>query len=267
MNAIQLDIFKNFIDVCHKLNLTYYMVHGSLLGALRVSDFMPYDDDIDVAMPRHDYEILMEKGQDLLPKYLFLQSHKTDLEYPLAFAKIRNINTTFSQTIMKNLKINEGIYIDIFPIDNYPESNVMRKWISIKEKFYGARISSRLFYEKEQSFWKRAVRSIVSFLYPSWNEAVRARANLYTNLRDTGFVITIGGKPIERGISRKLFGNPILLNFAGMSITCPEKTEKYLECIYGDYANYDPMGKYMNKDGTVSVSAEKFSTTKSFLLK
>lgn len=267
MNKIQLDIFKHFVDICRELNLTYYMVHGSLLGALRLADFIPYDDDIDVAMPRRDYEILMQNGPKLLPKYLFLQSYKTDSEYPLAFAKIRNSNTTFSQTIMRKLEINEGIYIDIFPIDNYPNTFLQQKWYSIKEKFYGIRISSRLFYKDKQPFWKKIIREVVQYIYPSWKQAVEARANLYTHLQNTDVVITVGGKPSERGISKKIFGTPLQLKFSDFNINCPEKTSKYLECIYGDYSNYNPMGKYINEDGTVRVSAEKFSTTKSFLSK
>ena len=64
INRIQADIFRNFIDVCDKLNLTYYMVHGSLLGALRFKGFFPFDDDIDVAMPRRDYDRLISDGQN-----------------------------------------------------------------------------------------------------------------------------------------------------------------------------------------------------------
>ena len=59
INKVQLDIFKTFVKVCEVLNLKYYMVHGSLLGAVRYNGFFPFDDDIDVAMPRRDYELLI----------------------------------------------------------------------------------------------------------------------------------------------------------------------------------------------------------------
>ena len=88
MHAIQLEILKNVISICEKLELHYFLVHGSLLGAIKTGRFMPLDDDIDLAMPRADYERLVEEGSRLIDKQYFIQCSKTDKGYPLAFAKI-----------------------------------------------------------------------------------------------------------------------------------------------------------------------------------
>lgn len=63
LQKVQLDIFKEFIRVCNLLNLRYFLVEGSMLGAKRHNGFIPWDDDIDVAMPRKDYEIFLEKSK------------------------------------------------------------------------------------------------------------------------------------------------------------------------------------------------------------
>ena len=73
MNDIQLDILREFIAICNKLDLQYFMVHGSLLGALTRGAFYPYDDDIDIARPRKDYNTLMEKGPNLISNEYFIQ--------------------------------------------------------------------------------------------------------------------------------------------------------------------------------------------------
>ena len=86
---LQIDILKDFISLCRKLNLRYFVVHGTLLGALRYNGFFPMDDDIDVAMPREDYDLFIQKGQKYLPEDLFIQSVESEKEYPLAFSKIR----------------------------------------------------------------------------------------------------------------------------------------------------------------------------------
>ena len=90
-----LDIFKEFLCVCEKLNLKYYLLGGTLLGAVRHKGFIPWDDDIDVGMLREDYEVFLAHAQELLPDHLFLQTYKTDPGYHHVFAKIRNSNTTF----------------------------------------------------------------------------------------------------------------------------------------------------------------------------
>lgn len=264
MNIVQKDIMAYFISVCEKLNLKYYMVHGSLLGTLMCEGFFPFDDDIDVAMPRKDYDILLREGQKLLPKNLFLQSCKSEKDYPLAFTKIRNSDTAFVQTIMKNFDINQGIYIDIFPIDNYPENSIRRKWLSIKEQIYKIRINTRVFRSEKQPVWKTLVRLASMIICPSWEIAVQRRANLYASLPASDKCITIGGKCKERGIPQKWFGEGRMLKFEDMEVCCPTELEKYLTCIYGDYKSYNPAAEYLTGDGKVVVSAELFSTNKPY---
>lgn len=264
MNAIQLDIFKEFINACEKLGLHYYMIHGSLLGALRYNGFFPFDDDIDVAMPRRDYEILLKKGQQLLTDHLFIQSCITEDEYPLAFAKIRNSNTAFIQPVLNELDVNKGIYIDIFPLDYYPSSIWKQRYLRAKELVLSSRINNRMIYDEKQPLWKRIIRKVSIILCPSWKKAVIKRSGLYSHMPKSSKVITIGGKGKERGIPVKWFSGGRMLQFEGIDVRCPAELEEYLTCIYGDYKHFNPAGKYMNEDNCVNVSADIVSTTKSY---
>ena len=180
VNGVQLEIFKQFVYVCDKLSLKYYMIHGSLLGTLRYKGFFPFDDDIDVAMPRKDYELLLNKGQELLPKKFFIQSYISENNYPLPFAKIRNTDTAFIQPILQKLNINQGIYIDVFPLDYYPSNKVQRTICSLKEKIYAVRISNRYNYTEKQSILRKWLRTATKVLCPSWRKAVQKRAELYS---------------------------------------------------------------------------------------
>ena len=124
MNDLQQTEFKMlkcFVEICNKLNLKYYLVCGTALGAVKYKGFIPWDDDVDVALPREDYEIFCKEAQRLLPKEYFLQTYKTDKAYPSIFAKIRNSNTTYIEKTIAKLPINHGVYIDVFPLDGYPE--------------------------------------------------------------------------------------------------------------------------------------------------
>ena len=129
MQEVEIDLFKAFIEVCQKLQLKYYLLGGTLLGAVRHKGFIPWDDDIDVGMPRKDYEIFIQKAQDLLPEHYFVQTLYSEPTIPYNFCKIRNSNTTFVEYSIKKLNINHGVYIDVFPLDGYPNDKKEQKKI------------------------------------------------------------------------------------------------------------------------------------------
>ena len=101
LKRVELDILARFIQVCQQLDLRYYILQGTLLGAVRHQGFIPWDDDIDVGMPRADYEIFLREGQKLLGEPYFVQTFLTDPPFTANFAKIRNSNTTFVETSLR----------------------------------------------------------------------------------------------------------------------------------------------------------------------
>ncbi len=123
MNELQqkeFDILKTFADICDELELTYFLVCGSALGAVKYGGFIPWDDDVDVALPRADYEKFLSYAPDKLPEYLFLQNYRTDPEFPKIFSKLRDSRTAYIETDYQKLDINHGVFIDIFALDGYP---------------------------------------------------------------------------------------------------------------------------------------------------
>lgn len=264
INKVQLEIFKAFLEVCEKLKLTYYMAHGSLLGAIRYEGFFPYDDDIDIIMPRKDFELLLEEGQKYMSSRYFIQACKTERDYPLAFAKIRDTETAFIQPAMKNFNVNQGIYIDIFPLDYYPKNPILQKTYGFKEKLLSTRINKRMNFQTHQPFTKRFLRAISVLFSPSWENAVQKRANLYAHVKESPLVITSGGKGKEKGMPSIWFGNGKQKEFEHISVKCPDMMEEYLTRIYGDYMSFNPAAKYMDDQNRVEVSASVYSTKESY---
>jgi len=164
LKAIELDIFKAFLKVCKENDLRYFLAGGTLLGAVRHKGFIPWDDDMDVLMPRKDYDRFLEIGQSLLPPEYFLQTRQTDREYPCNFAKIRDSRTTFVEKSLKDRVINHGVYIDIFPLDYFPQSPVVQQW-----KLFWWKLSSvcvgQVFYSEEPLTVKRRFLRCVSRLF------------------------------------------------------------------------------------------------------
>ncbi len=115
--AIELDIYLKFAEVCKRHNLTYWGDGGTLLGAVRHNGFIPWDDDMDIIMPRKDYNKLLEIGGEEFEEPYFLQTPHTDSNYGYSFAKLRNCNSTCIPYAFAKSGFNHGIHIDIFPLD------------------------------------------------------------------------------------------------------------------------------------------------------
>ena len=117
-----LDIVEEVDRICRKHNIKYFLIAGSLLGAIRHKGFIPWDDDLDIALFREDYEKLAKILPKELPKHLFMQNLATDPEFPTAHMYVRDSRTTFifDWAVNKKFRFNMGIFLDIFVLDGVP---------------------------------------------------------------------------------------------------------------------------------------------------
>lgn len=127
LQLVEYDILKKFDAMCKKHHLEYYAMYGTLLGAVRHKGIIPWDDDIDIAMPRKDYDKLLE----LVPRefgdgYSFLDAN-VDPRYPFVTGRIMKKGTEFRMLSMKNSPCELGIFLDIFVMENLPDNEKERK--------------------------------------------------------------------------------------------------------------------------------------------
>lgn len=120
--TVELDLLKKFMEVCDKYGLRYYPCGGTLLGCIRHGGFIPWDDDIDIDMPRKDFEKLAQVAEKEFREPYFFQTAHTDPGYFSGHAKLRNSNTTGMIPEDAMFSYNKGIFIDIFPLDFIPDS-------------------------------------------------------------------------------------------------------------------------------------------------
>lgn len=130
--AIEMDLYRELQRVCKDKKLKLFTDGGTTLGAVRHGGFIPWDDDIDVCLLRADYEILKRLGHEFKEPY-FLQSVYTDPLYGYSFLRLRNCNTTVIVEPMNYCKFNQGIYIDIFPIDKVTEEDYLPRRDMIRQ--------------------------------------------------------------------------------------------------------------------------------------
>lgn len=116
-----LKLLRQFQEVCREHGLRWYATAGTMLGAVRHAGFIPWDDDMDIAMPRPDYDRLIAHAAEWLPRPMELVCAELDESYPLPFAKLQDASTTILER--PHLPFLGGIYIDIFPIDGVPAAS------------------------------------------------------------------------------------------------------------------------------------------------
>lgn len=116
LHEVQLHMLKDVAQFCDENHITYCLSSGTLLGAVRHHGFIPWDDDVDIAMPRKDFEKFMAIS-DKLPNGYVCLSTRLNPEYPLSAMKVKKQGTVMIEPDQRHLKINQGVWIDIFPLD------------------------------------------------------------------------------------------------------------------------------------------------------
>ncbi len=129
VQAIELEILLEVDRICREYEIPYFLDSGTLLGAVRHKGFIPWDDDIDIGMLRSDYERFLSIANRELGSEYFLQTYRTD-GAPIMFAKVRKKGTTFVEFRLRNIPMEHGLFIDVFPYDFLPQEGDV--WQHIK---------------------------------------------------------------------------------------------------------------------------------------
>lgn len=241
--AAELELLDKFQSVCKKHSLKYYAAGGTLLGAVRHKGFIPWDDDIDLMMPREDYDRLIELADCEFSEPYFFQTAFTDKEYFRSHAQIRNSNTTAAlKSEALRVPFNQGVFIDIFPIDAIPDDEVLakkqrRRLHSVNRLLNnGARlpIVNSNFFAK----LKRLAVSVISIFYSHKKQYLRMEklCKMY-NGQKTERVGVISFDPNDERMRypRSVFDSEVEVSFEGRSLPAPSGFHKILTALYGDY--------------------------------
>ena len=243
MNDLQkteFDILKTVTEICDQFGITYFLVCGSTLGAVKYGGFIPWDDDVDIGMYREDYEKFCEKAITLLPSYYFLQTYRTDSQFPVMFAKVRDTRTTFIEKSISHLDINHGVYIDIFPLDGYPVCNKEAVSLERMKKIYRLQLACVYKFNERQS-WKskclfRAER-LLGF-HKKTNKTVEKYERLISQypIADSDLICNHGNWQGKLEYAPKWhYGEGTWATFEGLKVRIPENYDAYLTQKYGDW--------------------------------
>lgn len=247
LHATEVEILQEAVRICEDHKLTYFLIGGTLLGAVRHKGFIPWDDDLDIAMPRDDYERFVSICKEELSKQYILHNHITDSRYWLAFAKIRKNGTVFDEQELFHIKTHKGIFIDIFPLDNANKQNSIFQDI---QAFISKRISAILLRKRgigvrEPSLKMKIALLLLKPIRMHTLSAVQQKIMKLNKDDNSGYFVNLSSSYnyIKQTIPKEKYFPPVKIEFEGKMYNAPSDYDYILKRIYGDYMQLPPPEK------------------------
>lgn len=261
LQLVELEILLAFKNYCEKNNLNYVLIGGSALGAMRHNGFIPWDDDVDIGMPRNDYEIFLNLAKkDFDDKYL-IQNNKTEKNFPYSFTKIRMKSTKFIQENLKNIQMNHGIFIDIFPIDGCGNDfDKAKKHVKRLQRYNYFHIAHTLINSKYNNSLRYRLKVHVLILFKKIlsqkliNNRIQKLRKKYS-FDSSNYVANFFGTAKGKELIKKedIFGKKNCLSFEKHQFPVPSKIHEYLTHIYGEYNKIPKNAHPENKHELVEI--------------
>lgn len=244
-----LEILIEIKRICEKNDIQFFLIGGTALGAYRHSGFIPWDDDIDIGMPREDYLKFIKICETELSEKYYLQTPNIEKIFTFPFTKIRANGTLYKEQGVANLNIHHGVFVDIFPLDDEPVSKIM--WNIQK---YVLKVSNLIRMAKidkySENIWKRIIKYPLNLLYPRNLLKLQYEFALnignYKNSNRMGNFLS-GYSYGTEIMDKTVFGVGKEMIFEGHKFVVPELIEEFLTQMYGeDYFKIPPKEKRIN---------------------
>lgn len=264
-------ILKFFISICEKHNLTYCCATGTMLGAVRHNDIIPWDDDVDVFMPRKDYEKFIAIAEEIESKGFGVISAYNCSSFA-TFAKLYNKNTTLWE--IESIPFIYGVYIDIFPLDETSENkeaflkkyryfrNLFRKYQLSQMKFSFKRFMGEI----KEGDKKMALKDFLSLFFLTCmsshyrNKIIQFEKEASQEVGNH-LVSYYGDYWDKEYFDKHWFEGYVDIPFSDFTVKVPKGYHEYLTNVYGDYMKFPPVEKrashhyhyYLNMDKSMGI--------------
>ena len=246
--------------ICELHNLKYFLIAGTLIGAIRHKGFIPWDDDIDIGMMRSDYDKFLEYCKtDLDTQHFFLQTPSTEKgSADFELARIRINGTKYVESHRKGLNLHEGIFVEVFPYDDLPDNNLHCRLYGDSFRLLKKAVGARMGYHYGgNSFIRKIIISTAAFFtkfvpLPKMIEKVDKYHLKYQNPNSKWVFLIAGGTSYkkERHL-RKTVTELGTAEFEGKQYPIPKDYDTFLTEQYGDYMTPPPEDKRANVYHTI----------------
>lgn len=263
MKQVLLDMLSEFHRICEDNRLTYYLTGGTLLGAVRHKGFIPWDDDIDVLMPRSDYQKLLALSDKLFCTSCLgiVEPFKTP-NYIYPYAKLVH-NKTVAEEYVDN-KTHFGIWIDIFPLDNMSNHKEKAESLFLRiKKFRNILQIKNIKNSKDRAFYKNLALTISKILIVFYSRVsilkkIDSLCRTYEDIKMTKYVCvsSVGTYGIKEIMESDLYTKVVPLEFEGYFFNAPVGYTNILSNLYGDFMKLPPIEKQVTHHSFVAYWKE-----------
>ena len=275
MNEVQereLNVLKEVIKICDRYHLTYYAIGGTCLGAVRHKGFIPWDDDIDIGMPRPDYEFFRTRLYRELPEWIHKLDCDTTSHHAFLFTKVHDSRTTFIENYAAGMTERyTGAFVDIMPVDGFPEDEKEQERILRKQK-RRARLNIRIRPTRTAASFSDRIKNLVK-------SGIRCALRVFFSCTDfSDRILNEGLKTDYYGapyclftwrcdkrypdnkryfFSREWFAETVDMPFEDITIKIPCGYDSYLKRDYGEYSALPPKEKQVSIHDVYVLDLEK----------
>ena len=249
LQKVELKTVKEILKIFDAHQIRYFMLGGTLLGAIRHKGFIPWDDDIDLGVPRKDYDRFLEVASKELPPHLKAVTFEDekDAERPIYYCQVKDLNTEIVQHIAKK-DYKTNVWIDIFPLDGMPDNPAQRKIHCFRLLYWRMRLQFSMFDEnvhlhrKSRPLHEKALirfYQITKFGSHSKPYDIMKKLDKAMRMYDydrQNFIINFKGTwKLKEMFPKKVYSEGKMYPFEDIEMRGPENYDYVLSQMYGDY--------------------------------
>lgn len=239
----QLELAIEIDKMCQRNNITYYLISGSCLGAVRHGGFIPWDDDIDIALMRKDYDRFIDLfDKEFDPSKYILTNDEREAQFTPSLSRIIFKGTELDEPQFSHLNFNKGMFLDVFPLDNVPNDMEKRMQQERELRHINKLIHYKIWAKSTGRFsWiKNLTKTIrtIALLPISLKSLKQQRYGIITRYKNTN-TECVSSMASKYGYSkhimpRNVYGNPSRMDFDGYKLPFPEQAHEHLRRLFGE---------------------------------
>jgi len=234
----ELEILKRIDRICQRHHITYYLIYGTLIGAIRHQGFIPWDDDVDIMMTRDNYEKFFAVRDELGPDFI-IQDWRTTPEFWSFHPKVRQLRPKpYIDTMVEDVTDKNGLFVDIFLLDYLPrQSSIRQSMTAILMDITRLTLSAKQYGHHDPSPVIRALSHVARLVPKSLIKAVMLWGSTRWDNGPKNWVVSYGAMMNHRTQVSPIgaYGQPVLRPFEDTEMPCPQDHDLLLRGIYGDY--------------------------------